>query len=200
MISSFYNEKFPILDIDKHFFLREQMIKDTVAFFEYYTDPQVARYILAANPQNLTEANAEIQYCRTLFKNRQGIYWSLARKEDDRMIGAIGLYINSQHYRAEICYDMARAYWNKGIMSNALHAVLQFCFNQIGIHRIEAITLKENTASIALLNKLGFCYEGALKNYRYYKGKPHNVEMFAITPDPALQHTIEETIVAIAAG
>lgn len=192
MISSFYTESFPILDIDEDFFLREQMIKDAEAFFEYYTNPLVARHILASNPKNLAEASAEIHYCRNLFKHKQGIYWSLAKKEDDRMIGAIGLYINNQHYRAEICYDMAQSYWNKGIMSKVLYFVLKFCFNQIGINRIEAITLKENMASIKLLKKIGFDYEGTLKNYRYHNGKSHDIEMFAITPEMVIQKAILE--------
>lgn len=166
------------------------MIKDTEAFFDYYTDPQVAQYILASNPRNLTEASAEVHYCRNLFKHKRGIYWSLARKEDDRMIGAVGLYINNHHYRAELCYDMARSYWKKGIMTKALQAVLELCFNQIGINRIEAITLNENVASMALLKKLGFVHEGALKNYRYFNGKSHDVEMFALTPEIAAQPAI----------
>jgi len=190
MINSFYNERFPTLDIDQDFFLREQMIEDTEAFFDYYTDPQVAQYILASKPKNLLEASTEIQYCRSLFKEKRGAYWSLARKNDDHMIGAIGLYINNQHYRAEICYDMARAYWNKGIMSKALNIVLEFCFNQIGINRIEAITLYDNKASIALLKKLGFTHEGALKNYRYYNGKSYTIEMFAMTPETVVQQPL----------
>src|SRR3990167_3685021 len=108
MIDAFYNACFPLLDVDENFRLREQLPEDTEAFFRYYTDPEVARYILASNPKNLMEASAEIHYCRNLFQYKRGIYWTIAHKEDDRMIGSIGLYINNQHYRAEICYDMAR--------------------------------------------------------------------------------------------
>src|SRR3990167_2189143 len=123
MIQSFYEQQFPLLDVDGNFFLREQSVRDTASFFEYYTDPEVARYILASNPKNLAEAWAEIDYCCSLFKYRRGIYWALARKADDRMIGAIGLYINNDHYRAEVCYDMSRNYWNQGIMTRALQII-----------------------------------------------------------------------------
>ncbi len=193
MINGFYEEKFPILDVNEDFFLREQMIEDTEAFFEYYTDPEVARYILASNPKNLTEASAEIHYCRNLFKYKRGIYWTLARKEDDRMIGAIGLYINNQHYRGEICYDLSRRHWNKGIMSKALNRVIDFCFKQIHMQRIEAVTLKENTASTSLLEKLGFIREGCLKNYRYFNGKSHDIEMFALTPEMVRLNALPNT-------
>ncbi|OGO95627.1 MAG: GNAT family N-acetyltransferase [Coxiella sp. RIFCSPHIGHO2_12_FULL_44_14] len=197
MINSFYHAGFPILEIDEEFVLREQTLEDCGPFFEYYTDPEVARYILATNPRNLSEASAEIHYCRSLFRYKCGIYWALARKEDNCMIGAVGLYINNQHYRAELCYDMARDYWNKGIMGKALRCVVDFSLMEIGLHRIEAITVKENGASVALLKKLGFHHEGSLRNYRHFNGKSHNVEMFAMTHEYLLQ---ESTIVFANAG
>lgn len=182
MITTLYNEKFPILDVDENFILREQVVEDTEAFFAYYTDPEVARYILATNPKTLAEAGAEIHYCRSLFTYKRGIYWTLARKSDNYMIGAIGLYINNQHLRAEICYDLSRQYWNQGIMRKALQCVIDFSFRKIGISRIEAVTLKENKASIAVLEKVGFVYEGCLRNYRYFNGRSHDIEMFCLTP------------------
>lgn len=181
MINAFYNGKFPIIDVDEDFSLRKQLIKDAKAFFEYYTNPEVTRYILASNPRNLAEATAEIYYCRDLFKRRCGIYWTLARKEDDCMIGAIGLYINNKRYQAEICYDLSYQYWNRGIMTKALKVITDFSFRHIPVNRIEAVTLKENNASIATLKKVGFIHDGTMKNYRYFNGQAHNIEMFSIT-------------------
>ena len=187
MISTFYDSEFPILHIDSILFLREQIDKDIKAFFDYYTDPEVTNYILSSNPKNIAEAAAEINYCRDLFRYKRGIYWALARKEDNHMIGAIGLYINNQHHRAEICYDLSRHYWNRGIMTKALQIVIDFCFNRIALNRIEALTLKENTASISTLNKSGFVHEGSLKNYRYYNELSHDIEIFSIIPTLSTQ-------------
>ncbi|WP_304985365.1 GNAT family N-acetyltransferase [Coxiella-like endosymbiont] len=181
MIHIFYNEGFPILDIDENFFLREQIVKDLEAFFEYYTNPEVTRYILASNPRNLVKATAEIHYCRDLFKYKHAIYWTLARNEDDYMIdSAIGLYINNQHYRTEICYDLSRHYWNRGIVKKALRKVIEFCFKKTAVHRIEAISLKENMISIATFKKTGFSWEGPMKKYRYFNGRSHDIEIFPI--------------------
>lgn len=96
------------------------------------------------------------------------------------MIGAIGLYINNQHYRAEVCYDLSYQYWNQGIMTKAIKIIADFSFYHIPINRIEAVTLKENIASITTLKKVGFVREGTMKNYRYFNGQSHDVEMFAI--------------------
>lgn len=183
MLHSLYLGSFPTLIVDDQFILREQLAKDAPAFFEYYANPAVGRYILASKPVDLADAMSEIHYCYRLFHEKRGICWTLAQQSNDVMIGTVGLYINNQNHRAEICYDLAEPYWRQGIMTRALNRVIAYCFNEAEIHRIEAVTLKINTNSIALLKKLGFAFEGSLKNYRYYNGRSHDVEMFALTPD-----------------
>ncbi len=54
-------------------------------------------------------------------------------------------------------------------------------------------TIKENAASIAMLKKVGFPHEGSLKNYRYYHGRSHDVEMFAITPEMRSNQKLEKS-------
>lgn len=181
MMSNFYQQPFPILDLDDQYVLREQTLEDTENFFRYYTNPEVGKYILASKPATLLEASKEVQYCRNLFYSKQGIYWTIARKIDNQMIGAIGLYMNNTHHRAEITYDLSHDYWRKGITLKAINTVVQHAFSHMNVSRIEAVTRHENTASIELLKKAGFTHEGTLKNYRYYNGKTWDIEMFAIT-------------------
>ncbi|PIZ04058.1 MAG: N-acetyltransferase [Gammaproteobacteria bacterium CG_4_10_14_0_8_um_filter_38_16] len=181
MLSTFYQQPFPIIELDDLYILREQTMEDTENFFRYYTDPEVGKYILASKPTTLLEASKEVQYCRNLFYSKQGIYWTIARKSDNQMIGAIGLYANNTHHRAEITYDLSREYWRKGITRKAIHAVVQYAFEKMKVSRVEAVTRHENTASIALLKNTGFNHEGTLKNFRYYNGRAWDIEMFAIT-------------------
>ncbi len=183
MIDSFYSRKFPKLNIDDNYVLREQTVEDTEAFFEYYSDPSVGRHILATKPRSIAEASAEIHYCRSLFQFKRGIYWTIAERNSNKMIGAIGLHINTHHRRGEISYDLSREYWNRGIMTKAMIKVVEFCFVNIGLKRVEAITLEVNGPSIAVLKKLGFIHEGTLKNYRYFNGASHDIEMYSITPE-----------------
>jgi ribosomal-protein-alanine N-acetyltransferase len=181
MITAIYNYPFPTIDIDDEYYLREQKIEDTEAFLEYYGDDEVARYILAKKPNSLKDAQSEIEYCKKLFTYRHGLSWAIARKSDDRMIGGVGLYMNNHHHRAEICYDLHKKFWRQGITSKALYKVMEYMFRYAGLHRVEAVTVKENLGSINVLKKLGFTHEGCLKNYRYYDNKPHDVEIYGIT-------------------
>lgn len=180
MITAFYQKPFPVIDFDEHYILREQTLADTEDFFRYYTDPEVGKYILASKPASLLEASQEVQYCRNLFYTRQGVYWTIAKKSDQRMIGAIGLYINNTHHRGEITYDLAREYWRQGIVTRAMFSVIDYAFRHMNIIRIEAVTQKDNIASVNLLKKLNFQHEGTLKKYRYYNDRAWDIEMFSI--------------------
>lgn len=179
---NFYHQPFPTIDLDDQLILREQSMEDTEAFFRYYTDPEVGQYILATKPATLLEASKEVQYCRNLFYSKQGIYWTIAKKSDNEMIGAVGLYMNNMHQRAEITYDLSQAYWRQGIMLKTIQAVVDYAFKHMKLVRIEAVTRSENIASMALLKKAGFIHEGSLRKYRYYNDRAWDIEMFAITP------------------
>ena len=179
MLAYCFINSFPILSVGDAYVLREQSDQDTDAFFQYYTDPEVGRYILASKPRTRLEALLEIQHGQNLFPNQQGFFWALAEKQTNRMIGAIGLYLNLTHHRAEICYDLARTHWRQGIMTQAMQRVIQYCFQELKLARLEAITVATNQASIGLLKKLGFEHEGTLKKSRFYNGDYHDVELFA---------------------
>lgn len=182
MITEIYQQSFPVLVINEDFILREQSITDAEAFFNYYSmNPMVTRYILATKPASIKDAVSEIEYCRNLFYHKRGVYWSIARRDNNQLIGAVGLYVNNHHHRAEICYDLSQEYWGKGLMTKAVSKVLDFTFSKIDMHRIEALTMLENEASQALLRKLGFVHEGMLRNYRYFQNKSYDVQMFGIT-------------------
>ena len=179
---NFYQQPFPTIDLDAQYILREQTLEDTEAFFRYYTHPEVGQYILASKPTTLLEASKEVQYCRNLFYSKQGIYWTIAKKSNNEMIGAVGLYMNNMHQRAEITYDLSRDHWRQGIMLKTIRAIVAYAFAHMKLQRIEAVTRPENVASMALLEKAGFQREGTLRQYRYYNNQTWDIEMFAITP------------------
>jgi ribosomal-protein-alanine N-acetyltransferase len=175
-----YQDSFPALAIDSRVYLRESLFTDTEDFFKYYKNPQVHRYILTDPPKTFEDAKADMNYSQQLFKHRRGIYWAIANKKDDKMIGSIGLYINSHHRRAEIFYDLNQDFWRRGIMSAAINKVVDFAFNTVGLFRIEAVTMLENKGSMGVLKACGFEYEGRLRHYKFFKSRPHDVEIFSI--------------------
>lgn len=172
--------KFPVIDI-KGYTLREQQESDVESFFEYYTDPIVNKYILSQIPKTIEETKYELNYWRQIFYNDQGIYFAIARNSDDKMIGSIGLTTyNSYHSRIELSYDIAKEYWRQGIATRAIKEMIKLTFFDLNINRLEAFSSTFNEASIKLLQKCGFEYEGKLRQHRYHRGKYVDVYSFSI--------------------
>ena len=175
--------KFPMIDIG-NYILREHEDKDAVNFYKYFTDPDVNKFILTETPQNFEDARRELLYWKNVFYNNEGIYFTIADKKNDEMIGSIGLSTySSYHSRIELSYDMDQKYWRRGIMSKAVSAIVKYNFETLKINRLEAATAIGNEASVQLLKKCGFKYEGRLRQYRYHRGQYVDVYYFSITKD-----------------
>lgn len=181
---------FPIIDLGDYV-LREQQDKDVEDFFHYYTDPEVNKYILTETPQSLEDGRRELYYWRNIFYNNDGIYFAIASKHDDKMIGSIGFSgVNSYHSRMELSYDMAKEFWRQGIMSKAINALLRYGFKTMNINRIEAISSTYNEGSIRLLEKCKFKYEGCLRQHRYHRGKYVDVYVFSFLKEDFFNHNL----------
>lgn len=175
------NMKFPILILKKHdIHLRQQCKKDAPEFLKYYNNKQVNQFILAAVPKTLDEAAAELAYCRNLFYIARGLHWAITRNDNNKMIGAIGIYLKETPNVCEICYELNQDYWNQGIMSSSMKSVIHYLTHSLGITQIEALTLKENTASGHLLEKNGFHFSKTLKEHRLFNGKKYDVELYIL--------------------
>lgn len=171
---------FPVIDLGD-FVLREKQDFDVENFFAYYSNPEVNQFILCEIPKTLEEAKRELHYWRGTFYQNDGIYFAIARKSDNRMIGSIGLTsFNSYQKRIEISYDLAHEYWGYGIMKRAVAAVVKHAFEQIGVNRIEASVSTNNLRSAHLLLKSGFTLEGTLRQHRYHLGRFVDVYFFGM--------------------
>ena len=171
---------FPNLEINQAYHLREQFDYDTEDFLNYYSDREVCQHILADIPSTLTQAKHEIEYCRQLYYSHRGIYWAIAETHSDKMIGAIGVYFKEQPHIAEICYDLNKHYWRRGIAFAAMTTAIQYLKNQSRFTKLQALTMKQNQASNKLLDKLGFRYHSTLHQHRYFEGQWHDVELYEL--------------------
>ncbi len=177
----FNNTKtFPNIDLGDYI-LREKTDNDVEDFFRYYTDPEVNKFILCDMPRNLEEARKELYYWRNVFYINDGIYFAVARKDTNQLIGSIGLTtFNSYHNRIELSYDLAKEYWRQGITLAAIKEVVKYGFENLQVNRIEAFTSTENLPSKNLLIKAGFLLEGTLRQHRYHRGSYVDAYSFSL--------------------
>ena len=82
-------------------------------------------------------------------------------KENMQAIGSISIVnFSDLHEWCEIGYCLSRNYWNNGIMTEALKAVIKLCFTKVGFNRVHAFHHAENKASGRVMLKSGMKYEG----------------------------------------
>ncbi|MGH8082261.1 MAG: GNAT family N-acetyltransferase [Lysobacter sp.] len=134
--------------------------RDAQALFELFGDEQVMRYWSRPPMRYVDEARELIEKIRQDMAQRSLINWVIADGEDVA-IGSCTLFrFDPRHRRAELGYALQRAHWGKGIAREAATLALDWAFDTLGVHRVDAGIDPDNEASRALLHRLGFMTEG----------------------------------------
>ena len=186
MHDSFFNynaffSKFPTLDLGG-IILRDLRLADDQRYYEVLSDPNVGQFLSDEDvPDSVNKAREEIKFWGSLFYKKQSIFWCIAEKETNKLIGTVGFNSwNFNSHRAEISYDLASTYWRRGIMTKVLNAVLDFAYYRMCLNRVEAKTMTNNFASAGLLLKIGFQKEGVLRSYRKVYGNFIDVDLYSL--------------------
>jgi ribosomal-protein-alanine N-acetyltransferase len=172
---------FPHLETER-VLLRRLRLSDTESLFAVLGDEEVARFYDDDAFTEVSQAEEQIEAWAAGFDARRSVRWGITLKEQDDVIGTCGYYgFHGWHERAGIGYELGRPYWRRGIMTEALEAMIGFGFKEIGLNRIQAVVMPENEASVKLLGKLGFWEEGLLREYENWGGKGLvDLSMFAL--------------------
>lgn len=98
-------------------------------------------------------------------------------------VGGIGIRIGTDVHRqtAELGYWLSQEFWVRGIMTEAVAAFTEFCFQNFQLRRIYAEPFANNPASARVLEKSGFALEGRLKNNVLKDGKLLDSLLYART-------------------
>lgn len=172
--------QFPIFTTER-LRLRQVRPEDAAAFFEIFSDEEAMRYYGQEPHTSIEDTHALLQRLQTSYKQRKAINWGITLKDDDTLIGSCGFFhLRSDFQVAETGYELKRSYWGQGIMAEAEVAVLEYGFNELGFHRIEANIDIANGRSKGLLLKLGFIYEGNLRQRYFSRGRFEDEHYFGL--------------------
>lgn len=99
--------------------------------------------------------------------NRTFILFLLSEKESNTIIGRCGIHNwNVAHRRAEIGYNITdESCKNKGYMTEAVEAIIDYAFNKLNLNRLDAIVGHANMPSLKLMEKFAFIREGVLRQH-----------------------------------
>ena len=115
-----------------------------------HTSLEVSRRIL----ENWVEANAQIDR----------YHWMIVLKELDQPIGSITVVEHRDDIgEAEVGYCIGKQWWHKGLVTEAMMAVMGYLFDQVGMNRVEARHDLNNPHSGGVMKKCGMRYEGTLR-------------------------------------
>lgn len=161
--------------------LRKLNMHDAQNVYDYSSDPLVAKHVLWDAHRNVAESKSYIRYMMRKYRLGEPSSWGMEYLEENRIIGTIGfMWYNEENRSAEVGYSLSRAYWNRGLMTEALSAVVRYGFERLGLNRIEAQHEVDNPASGAVMRKVGMRHEGTLRSRLYNKGRYVDVELYAI--------------------
>lgn len=171
---------FPALDLGD-VVLREIEDSDAQDYFEYMSNNAMEGFLTKENrPNSVEKALEEVKYWGSLFPQKRSIYWAIALKESNKMIGTAGFnLISFPNSRAEISYDLSPEYWGKGVMLKSINGILKFADVALELVRIQATVIVDNERSIKVLERTGFKKEGLLEKYEVVEGEHKDYYMYS---------------------
>lgn len=165
-------QPFPEIITDR-LILKEITSNDADSIFYLRSDPEMNKYLDRDPMATVTEAIEWISKANNLVSKNEGIDWGIYLVSDpNKLIGAISYWrLIKEHYRAELGYLLHQDHQGKGIMSEAMIAVIDYGFNKLKLHSIEANINPDNQKSISLLERHGFVKEGHFRENYHFNGK-----------------------------
>jgi RimJ/RimL family protein N-acetyltransferase len=149
----------------KRFILRPFKKGDEKLLMQNINNRTIARNTLRIPyPYKLKDARWWINHNLKLDKKKKKHEINFAIEVDGKVVGGIGLDKIWQHC-AEIGYWLGKKYWGQGIMTKAVKLVTQHGFNKLKLRRIYAFVFPWNKASVAVLKKNGYKFEGKLRKH-----------------------------------
>ena len=161
--------------------LRRVTDRDADDMFAYGSDEDVSRYVTWDIHRTLKDTKEFIAFIERQYENGDVAPWAVEYKENGRMIGTVDFVIwRPQHHLAELGYVLNKAYWGKGIMTEAAGELMRFGFEKMDLVRIQARCFAENAGSERVMKKLGMTYEGTQRKAMKVKGRHWDLKTYAI--------------------
>lgn len=137
--------------------LRSIDIHDTQDIFEIRSNPEINRFVQRNSPKNTFESFDFILNIKKKEAQNDMFFFGISEKDNPKLIGTVCLWkFSADRKNAELGYELLPTFHGKGIMSEAVNAILSFGFNDLNLEQIDAFTNGKNVNSQKLLTKNGF--------------------------------------------
>lgn len=145
-------------------FLRPLQAGDVELLWPYISDPEISRYMAweshVDKSQTADFLRAEVARCEA----DKGVTWGIFKDGEFCGIASLIAFVRSHrallYNKAELAYWLGRPYQKQGVMTEALHQILKFAFQDVKLHKLCVSHFSPNIASENLIKRLGFRYIG----------------------------------------
>lgn len=143
--------------------LRKPRADDAYLIFSAYAkDQDVTRYLTWKPHSSVEETLEFVRRALDAWDREEAFTWIITLRESAEVIGSIDLRVESN---ANLGYLLAKPHWNRGYMTEAVRAVVEWALAQDSVNRVWAVCDVENLASARVLEKAGLLREGILHNW-----------------------------------
>lgn len=155
--------------------LRALRDDDSPAMLSIFGDAEVMRYWSSPPLVSVADATDLVQEIARAFVERRLFQWGVCAREVDQVLGTCTLFnVDLPHRRAEVGFAFRRDLWGQGFATEALGTLIQFAFDTMGLHRLEADVDPHNERSQRVLERQGFRREGYLRERWHHLGQIHD--------------------------
>ena len=164
-------DPFPVLETDR-LVLRRITLDDATNYFSMRSHEDAMKHICKPLQTSIEETKTLIYKVNEMINFNDGLGWAVCFKNESKMIGSVSFHrIEKEHYRAEIGYMLHPDYWKQGIISEAVEKLIDYGFNTLKFHSIEAHIDPANIGSEKVLQKFNFVKEAYFKENYFFNGK-----------------------------
>jgi RimJ/RimL family protein N-acetyltransferase len=169
--------------------IRRFQDNDLAKLIAYRADPDVARYQMWET-YNETQAKELIGSVKNKEPGEPGAFqFALESKSFGELIGDLMLRADEHDKRlGEIGYTLAKHAQGQGLATEAMQALLKFCFETLSMHRLSATADPRNLPSLKLLERLGFRREAYFVKSLWFKGEWADDVVYALLKEGWLKH------------
>lgn len=162
--------------------LRRMEVEDAPLLFECWSRAEVREYSGIPELENVSTAVEMIQFLNALSKTEDGLRWGIVNKASGEWIGSCGynMWQLEGAYRGEIGCELSSLFWGQGYMGEAIGLLLEYGFEVMGLHRIEALVDTRNGRAGRLFATQQFQMEGTLRDYRHTSDGFNDIQMYSM--------------------
>lgn len=163
--------------------LRPWRTADAAAVAAMCDDPSVAQYVPLPSPYTLADGESWVGDAERKWREDHWAQFAVTRRETGELVASCGVKIDVERQSGEIGYLVKKEARRTGVASGAVRLLVAWCFDELGLGRLQIRAEPDNTASRSTIESCGFQYEGLLRAYDVVREERTDDVIYSLLPD-----------------